>query len=282
LLFGIMLTTLIYFCKTEQWPNQFFDFPSFVNLFLVLSFPPVSYTIILPSVIAFVLVLILDVSGCTFGIALIAGILNRDNHTVKGGHWALYATSIGTMIAALFGCSPIIVAIESSAVVAAGGRTGLTAVVVGTLFGFAIFLGPLLGDVPTAATSPVLLLIGVFMMSKVEKINWRNIRIALPSYLTIVMMPFTFSISNGLFFGLGSFFILYVLSGELFYKLGFLAESNDKNFVFTNKNELNVSFDIGKDNLNFNGDKRSISIDGNNTEMNQNNKNKNVGKKDSD
>ena len=228
LLVGIVITSIIYLTLKNAWPQKWTETPTILNPFDVLSAYDTPIKTIISGGLSFVLILILDVSGCTFGIGNIAGLL--ENGTIPGAHWALIAASVGTMISGLTGCSPIIVAIESSAGAAAGGKTGLSAVVIAILFAISIFFGPMLGDVPPAATSPVLVFIGVLMMGQVCDIEWNNIRIALPAYMTIVTMPFTYSISNGLFFGLGSFFILYITSGQLFYKIGILKENPDDKF----------------------------------------------------
>ncbi len=110
-----------------------------------------------------------------------------------------------------------------------GGRTGLTAVVIALLFACSIFLAPLFGDVPDVATAPCLVLVGVFMMKQVKDIAWADkhnaldMRTALPAFLTIIMMPFTYSIANGIFFGLGAFIILSLCDKDLATRLNSAA-----------------------------------------------------------
>ena len=81
-------------------------------------------------------------------------------------------------------------------------------------FFIAMFLGPVIGTVPAAATSPVLIFIGTLMMGQVGQIAWDNMRIAIPAFFTIAMMPYTYSISNGLFFGVVSFFLTWITTGQ--------------------------------------------------------------------
>jgi AGZA family xanthine/uracil permease-like MFS transporter len=90
------------------------------------------------------------------------------------------------------GCSPIIVHVESAAGIREGGRTGLTAVVVGLLFFASVFLAPLFGKVPTAATAPILILVGAMMIGESQHIDWADMSQAIPAFLTSMMMPFTF------------------------------------------------------------------------------------------
>jgi len=112
------------------------------------------------------------------------------------------------------GSSPIIIHIESAAGIKEGGRTGLVGVIVGGLFAVSTFFAPLFGKIPPCATAPVLILVGTMMMSEATNIDWREFDQALPAFLTLVMMPFTFSIPNGLIFGLASSLVLFVTSGK--------------------------------------------------------------------
>ena len=135
------------------------------------------------------------------------------------------------------GCSPIIVCIETSSGAAAGARTGLSAVVIAMYFLIAMFFGPVLGEVPPAATSPVLIFIGTLMMGQVGQIAWDNMRIAIPAFFCIVMMPFTYSISNGLFFGVFSFFLSWLSTGQFLSKWtlpGFEKLPFDEMFEYSN------------------------------------------------
>ena len=102
-----------------------------------------------------------------------------------------------------------------------------------------MFFGPVLGAIPSAATSPVLIFIGVLMMGQVGRIQWDNMRIAVPAFFCIVMMPFTFSIANGLFFGVSAFVLLWVFTGQFLSKLKVLGfeRSMDEKFGYSNSNE---------------------------------------------
>ena len=127
---------------------------------------------------------------------------------------ALTADAIATCTGALLGTSTVTTFIESSTGVAAGARTGLASVVTGFLFLLACLLAPIAGIIPSAATAPALIIVGIFMMKNVIYINWMDMEIAIPAFLTIAMMPFAYSISDGIGFGLISYTLLKVIRGK--------------------------------------------------------------------
>jgi AGZA family xanthine/uracil permease-like MFS transporter len=114
----------------------------------------------------------------------------------------------------MLGTSTVTSYVESASGVAVGGRTGLTALSTAVMFLLALFLAPLFLMVPAAATAPALILVGLFMITSVVKINFDDMTEAIPAFLTIVMMPFAFSIAQGIVFGMLSFVILKAFSGQ--------------------------------------------------------------------
>jgi len=201
--------------------------PRFQNPLLVLNFEmmaQIPWEVALESILSFVLILFLDTSGSSFAIAKLAGLFDQLPSFQKS---AFVGCSIGSMIAAVLGCTPIIVCIETTSAIAAGARTGLSAVVIAIFFLIAMFLGPALGEVPSAATSPILIFIGTLMMGQVGQIDWNNMRIAIPSFLCIVMMPFTYSIANGLFFGVASYLLMWFSTGQFLNKWGCCGYKKD-------------------------------------------------------
>ena len=122
--------------------------------------------------------------------------------------------AIGTIVGSVVGTSPHIVAVESAAGIAEGGRIGLTALTIAGLFIASLFLAPLLMVIPVAATAPVLIVVGLFMMSSVKDINFGDISEGLPAFLTIIMMPFAYSIGVGIEWGLVSYVLIKVLVGK--------------------------------------------------------------------
>jgi AGZA family xanthine/uracil permease-like MFS transporter len=124
------------------------------------------------------------------------------------------ADASATIVGSLTGTSTVVSYIESSAGVAAGGRTGVTAIVTGLLFVATLFVAPLVGAIPAAATAPALIIVGSFMASAVGEIDWADFTIAVPAFLTMMMIPLTFSIANGLAFGFTTFTVLKIFRGE--------------------------------------------------------------------
>jgi AGZA family xanthine/uracil permease-like MFS transporter len=126
----------------------------------------------------------------------------------------LYSDAIATVVGASAGTSTVVSYIESSAGVAAGGRSGVTAIVTGLLFGVALFVAPLAGGIPLSATAPALIIVGSMMMTTVAEIEWTNPEIAIPAFLTMLAIPLTFSIANGLAFGFCAYTLLKILRGR--------------------------------------------------------------------
>jgi len=145
-------------------------------------------------------VALFDLAGVQYGLFGIAGLLRGG--TVPRSTSIFSSAAVGTMAGALLGTSPVIIANESSAGIVEGARTGLSAVVVAVLFLISAFLAPLLRAVPNTATAVPLVLIGAFMMSPVQGINWDNLRVAIPSFLTLTVVPFTYSIHSGIIAGI--------------------------------------------------------------------------------
>jgi len=164
-------------------------------------------------VLTFLFVDMFDTVGTLVGVASKADMLDE-----KGGvpnvKQALFADAIGTTVGACIGTSTVTVYVESAAGVTEGGRTGLTALVVAVLFGVALFFAPVFQMIPGCATAPVLILVGLFMMSPILKINFDDYTESLPCFLTIVMMPFAYSIAEGISFGIISYVLLKALSGK--------------------------------------------------------------------
>lgn len=126
----------------------------------------------------------------------------------------LFSDSLATIFGSLTGTSTVVSYIESATGVAAGGRSGVTAIVTGLLFLVAMFVAPLIGAIPSAATAPALILVGSLMLSHVTEIDWSDYTVSIPSFLTLIMIPMSFSIANGLAFGFISYTLLSLLSGK--------------------------------------------------------------------
>jgi AGZA family xanthine/uracil permease-like MFS transporter len=147
-----------------------------------------------------------DTIGTIIGTAAKANLLDADGNLPRAGK-ALLADAIATAVGAVVGTSTVTTYIESGAGVSAGGKTGLTSVVTSILFLVSMVLSPCLGLVPGSATAPVLIIVGIMMSSALKDIDWSDFDVAVPAFATIVMMPFAYSISDGIAWG----FILYVI-----------------------------------------------------------------------
>eukprot|EP00929_Paragymnodinium_shiwhaense_P064293 TRINITY_DN32197_c0_g1_i1.p1 TRINITY_DN32197_c0_g1~~TRINITY_DN32197_c0_g1_i1.p1 ORF type:complete len:584 (+),score=138.30 TRINITY_DN32197_c0_g1_i1:118-1869(+) len=145
-------------------------------------------------------VALFDIAGVQYGLFGMAGLL--ENGTVPRSNHVFASAGLSTMAGALLGTSPVIIANESSAGIMEGSKTGLSACVVAVLFVLSAFITPVLGAIPQVATAVPLVLIGAFMMSPCRGIDWDDLRIAIPSFLTITVVPFTYSIHNGIIAGI--------------------------------------------------------------------------------
>ena len=164
-------------------------------------------------VFTFLFVDIFDTVGTLAGVASKADMLDEDGKLPRVGK-ALMADAIGTVAGACLGTSTVTTYVESASGVAAGGRTGLTALVTSGMFALALFFAPLFTVIPSAATAPALIIVGLFMMSPIKNINFDDYTEAIPAFLTIIMMPFAYSIAEGIVFGMVSYVILKVLAGK--------------------------------------------------------------------
>ncbi|MCL2866031.1 MAG: NCS2 family permease [Lachnospiraceae bacterium] len=185
----------------------------FVSLFTAGNLGPILGKM-LALILAFFLVNMFDSMGTIYGVASSAGMVDKKTGEVRGLKKGLMADAMATTAGGLAGTSTITTVVESSAGIGEGGRTGLTAFVTGILFIVAIFLAPFIALIPDVATAPALIFVGCLMMSGIKDVDFSNISEGLPAFLTIAMMPMTFSITNGIAFGLVSWVILKVCTGK--------------------------------------------------------------------
>lgn len=164
-------------------------------------------------VFTFLFVNLFDTIGTLLGVASKIGITDKDGNFPQIKK-ALFADALGTVFGAVVGTSTVTSYVESASGVAVGGRTGLTALSTAVMFALALFLAPIFLMVPASATAPALILVGLFMLTSVVKINFEDMTEALPAFLTMIMMPFAFSIAQGIVFGMLSFVFMKALSGK--------------------------------------------------------------------
>ncbi len=164
-------------------------------------------------IFVFLFVDLFDNIGTLVAVTERAGLIAED-HTIPRLDKIFFADATSTVIGSLAGTSTVTSYIESSAGVAAGGRTGVTAITTGILFFLAIFIAPVVGAIPDFATAPALILVGALMMGGVSSIEWDDPRVAIPAFLTIVTIPLTYSIATGLSFGIISYAALELATGR--------------------------------------------------------------------
>jgi len=215
ILIGILATTLIsIICGVTKIPQGwspvslpaaplFFQF-EWSNI-LTLKFFTVFFT--------FLFVDIFDTVGTLVGVTTQAGLIDKSGNIPKVNQ-ALLSDSIGTVAGAALGTSTVTSYVESTAGVAAGGRTGLTALSTGVLFLLALVLSPLFLLIPSFATAPALIFVGFLMLSPVMEINFKDPTEGIPAFMAIVMMPFAYSIAEGIIYGILSYVLLKCVTGK--------------------------------------------------------------------
>ena len=185
-------------------------------------------------IIAILFVNLFDTAGTLLGVATRANLVTEQGE-IQNMDKALQADSSSSVVGALFGCAPVTSYVESAAGVAAGGRTGLTAVTVGVLFLLAMFFSPLAGMVPAYATAGALIYVALLMMSGMHGLDYEDATELIPSLLTIIMIPLTFSIANGIAVGFISYVAIKVIAGrfsEVSFGAWFLAAIFLAKFAF--------------------------------------------------
>lgn len=169
---------------------------------------------LLEIVFVFFFVDLFDNLGTLVAVTKRAGLIAPD-HSIPRLNRILFADAAATVFGSLTGTSTVTSYVESTAGVAAGGRTGVTAIVTGLLFLGAIGAAPFVGMVPSAATAPALILVGSMMLATISEIRWHDPLIAVPAFLTMVLIPLTYSIANGLGFGIIAWAVLHLVTGRL-------------------------------------------------------------------
>jgi AGZA family xanthine/uracil permease-like MFS transporter len=168
---------------------------------------------LLEIVFVFFFVDLFDNLGTLVAVTKRAGLIAPD-HSIPRLNRILFTDATATVFGSLTGTSTVTSYVESTAGVAAGGRSGVTAIVTGLLFLAAIGAAPFVGIVPAAATAPALILVGSMMLSTISEIHWHDPLVAVPAFLTLVLIPFTYSIANGLGFGIIAWAALHLVTGK--------------------------------------------------------------------
>ena len=219
ILIGIIATTLLSMCLGySPIPHSFADVistsvPSMGETFGKLDIAGAWDYGIVSIIFTFTVVELFDNMGTLIGLTSKAKLV-KPNGEIENLDRALTTDAVGTIFSSIFGTSTVTSYIESATGIAAGGKTGLTAVTVAVMFLISLLFAPLIGLVPGFATAPALILVGALMMGDVGKINFQDFTDGLPAFLTIIMMPLTSSIANGFAFGFISFAFMKAATGK--------------------------------------------------------------------
>lgn len=163
--------------------------------------------------VTFLFVDFFDTVGTLVGVASKADMFDKEGKVLRANK-ALLTDAVGTTFGAMVGVSTVTTYVESAAGVAEGGRTGLTSLVTGLLFILAIFFAPVFVAIPSCATAPALVIVGLLMIQNIVKINFNDFTEAIPAFLTIILMPLTYSIATGLMFGIVSYAVFNIFCGK--------------------------------------------------------------------
>ncbi len=213
ILLGIIISTVLAIpLGVAQLPSSIFSMPPSMNLF-AFEFDKILTADMWIVLGTFLFVDMFDTIGTLIGVSTKAGMLD-ENGKLPGVKKALFADAIGTTFGAMVGTSTVTTYVESASGVAEGGRTGMTALVSAGLFFIALFISPLFIMIPGAATAPALIIVGLFMMSPIKEIDLDDFTEAIPAFLTIIMMPFAYSIAEGIVFGIVSYALIKTLAGK--------------------------------------------------------------------
>lgn len=215
LLIGILVTSLIGIpMGITKFTGVVSAPPSIDPIFCQFEWGQILSWKMLGVVITFLFIDMFDTIGTVVGVSVKSGMVDKEGK-VEGIGKMLMADSIATVAGACFGTSTTTTYIESAAGVAEGGRTGLTSFTVAVLFLLALFFSPLFLAIPSAATGPVLVIVGVMMMSPVVNIDWNDYSEAIPALVTMLLMPLAYSISEGILLGIISYVVINLCGGKI-------------------------------------------------------------------
>jgi AGZA family xanthine/uracil permease-like MFS transporter len=214
ILIGIVATTLLgVVTGLVHWQPQTYSIGEIAATAFQLDIRSALNLGVLEIVFVFLFVDLFDNAGTLVAVGTKAGLFTRA-HEIPRVDRILFSDAAATIVGSLTGTSTVVSYIESSAGVAAGGRSGVTAIVTGLLFLVALFAAPLVGVIPASATAPALIIVGSMMMTSVTEIAWADPLIAIPAFLTMLAIPLSFSIANGLAFGFTAYTLLQLFTGR--------------------------------------------------------------------
>jgi AGZA family xanthine/uracil permease-like MFS transporter len=214
ILLGILSTTAVGAAAgLVHWQPQSYSWSDISGTMLHLNIRSAMGLGLLEIVFVFLFVDLFDNIGTLMAVTKKAGLIEEGNRIPRVNR-ILFTDATATIAGSLLGTTTVVSYIECAAGVAAGGRTGVTSIVTGVFFIATLFVAPLIGAVPSAATAPALVVVGSLMISSVAEIPWEDACIAFPAFLTLVTIPLTFSIANGLACGITSYVLIHLASGR--------------------------------------------------------------------
>jgi len=215
IIIGILSVTLIsIFLNLVEFEGVFSIPPDVTPVLMKLDILGALDVAMISVIVSFLFVNLFDTAGTLFGVATRANLVTETGN-IKDLDKALKVDSSSSVFGSFLGCAPVTSYVESSAGIEAGGRTGITAVVVGVLFLLATFLSPLAAAVPAYATAGALIYVAILMLSGMERLNWDDQSELLPALIMIVMIPLTFSIANGIALGFLAYVSIKLFIGEI-------------------------------------------------------------------
>ncbi len=231
-LVGILLTTVIYYLATWQLPDFSLDmasitqpFKDFADIGITGVFQAESWKnafsgemlggifSVIMLIVTFCLVDMFDTIGTLYGTASEANMLDNNGDPIELNK-SMTCDSVATVAGSVLGTSTVTTFVESASGVAAGGRTGLTSLVTSLCFAVCLFLSPLASIIPAAATAPALIFVGVLMLKNFANVDMKDMRSAVPAFLTLIMMPLTYSIANGIGIGAIAYTLITLFTGK--------------------------------------------------------------------
>jgi adenine/guanine/hypoxanthine permease len=214
MLIGVLATTLLgILCHQVHWQPAPYNLSAIRDTAFHLDVRAALHIGAFEIIFVFLFVDLFDNIGTLVAVTERAGLIAPD-HTIPRLNRIFFADATSTIVGSLAGTSTVTSYIESSAGVAAGGRTGVTAIVTGVLFFLSLFITPLVGAIPSFATAPALILVGALMLTGLGTIEWADPQIGIPAFLTIATIPLTWSIADGLSFGVTSYAVLQLITGR--------------------------------------------------------------------
>ena len=223
ILWGILITAVIgIFIKDPATgaaittlPTKVVSLPDSISpIFCKFEWGQVLSWDMLAVVFTFLFIDMFDTMGTIIGVHQGAGLIKKGGDEIEGVEKMFLADSIATVAGACFGTSTTTTYVESASGVGEGGRTGLTAFSVAIFFALALFLSPIFLAIPGAATAPALIIVGVMMMPSIKTIHWEDYCKAIPAFITIIMMPLAYSISDGILLGVISYVLCHAVAGK--------------------------------------------------------------------